>query len=136
MFQKKVHARISRSNISMERYTTNPPISRNPLIQNGIPTCLESVIPYKDAVIEMERREGGQKLSGEREIVTPVELHRFNVTELGYYVCDKSCNDPTKCSGIKIKQSEFYNDDVTADELVKKYQNVSSNTREEATIPA
>ena len=137
MFQKKVHAKISRSNISIERYTTNVPISRNPLVMPGQVSCLDSVQPYRDAVIESERREGGQKLGGGGEVITPIEMHRFNITEVDFRVCDKNCPfDPAKCTGIKIKQSEFYDDEVSADDLVKKYQKVQSEPREEAAIPA
>lgn len=133
--KKKIHAVISRANIAIERYTTNVPIQRKPLVVPGRTACLDSVIPFTDAVIQSERREGGQKLGGGGEVVIPIEMHRFNVREEKYFVCDKDCIEckPEECTGIPISKSEFYDDEKSADDLAKKHsQKDPVDTREEA----
>ena len=133
--KKKIHAVISRANIAIERYTTNVPIQRNPLVVPGRTACLDSVIPFTDAVIQSERREGGQKLGGGGEVVIPIEMHRFNVREEKYFVCDKDCIEcnPAECTGIPISKSEFYDDEKSADDLAKKHSKKAPvDTREEA----
>ena len=137
--KKKLHATISRANIAIERYTTNVPIQRKPLIVPGRTSCLDSVIPFTDAVIESERREGGQKLGGGGETITPIEMHRFNVREEKYFVCDKDCIEckPAECTGIQISKSEFYDDETSADELAKKHAKkaqVDTPTETQATL--
>ena len=133
--KKKIHAVISRANIAIERYTTNVPIQRTPLVVPNQMACLDSVIPFTDAIIQSERREGGQKLGGGGEIVTPIEMHRFNVREEKYFVCDKDCIEckPSACTGIPISKSEFYDDETSADDLEKKHaKKAPVDTREEA----
>jgi len=133
--KKKIHAVISRANIAIERYTTNVPIQRKPLVVPGRTACLDSVIPFTDAVIQSERREGGQKLGGGGEVVIPIEMHRFNVREEKYFVCDKDCIEcnPAECTGIPISKSEFYDDEKSADDLAKKHsEKAPVDTREEA----
>ncbi len=133
--KKKIYAVIDRSNISIERYTTNVPIQRNPLVIPGKIACLDSVIPFNDAIIESERREGGQKLGGGGETVTPIKMRRFNVSEEKYFVCDKDCIEckPAECTGIPISKSEFYDDEKSADDLAKKHSKKDPvDTREEA----
>lgn len=129
---KKVHAIVSRSNITIEQYKTNVPIQREPFVMPGKVTCLDSTRKFEEAIIQTFKREN-QKLGGDEGDIVPVELPRFVVRKQGYFVCDRNClRYPNDCSGIPIKEHEYMNDELSADELYEKYTKKKAEAEEAA----